>query len=70
MKELLRLKAEFKSSFKVDWTPNMTLPQQETSAPAALSDASGIDAQIKACGDKVRDLKTKKADKVITICVT
>ena len=48
----------------------MTLPQQETSAPAALSDGSGIDAQIIACGDKVRDLKTKKADKVITICVT
>lgn len=62
VKELLRLKAEFKASFNTDWSPNMTLPQQETAAPAA-SNTSAIDGQIKQCGDKVRDLKAKKADK-------
>ena len=63
VKELLRLKAEFKASFNVDWSPNMTLPQQETTAAPASSDASAIDGQIKQCGDKVRDMKAKKADK-------
>jgi len=36
-----------------------------TSAPvSSKGDASELNEQIKAQGDKVRDLKTKKADKV------
>jgi hypothetical protein len=50
-KELLRLKDKFKSLLNVDWTPNMSLPQQETGTLAS-SDASGIDVQIRQCGDK------------------
>ena len=68
VKELLALKAEFKSVSGKDWSPNAV---PTTTAPAAAaaptSSASNVDhlnSQVKAAGDKVRDLKAKKAEKV------
>ena len=44
----------------------MPVPTKPASSGPISSkgDASGLNEQIKAQGDKVRDLKTKKADKV------
>eukprot|EP00092_Neocalanus_flemingeri_P024201 GFUD01026248.1.p1 GENE.GFUD01026248.1~~GFUD01026248.1.p1 ORF type:complete len:823 (-),score=382.72 GFUD01026248.1:91-2559(-) len=58
VKNLLALKAEFKSATGLDWKPGMEIP-------GASSDSSGdvIEGKIKAQGDKVRDLKSAKADK-------
>eukprot|EP00092_Neocalanus_flemingeri_P024203 GFUD01026250.1.p1 GENE.GFUD01026250.1~~GFUD01026250.1.p1 ORF type:complete len:741 (-),score=338.37 GFUD01026250.1:91-2313(-) len=58
VKRLLALKAEFKSATGLDWKPGMEIP-------GAASDSSGdvIEGKIKAQGDKVRDLKSAKADK-------
>lgn len=62
------MKAEFKAATGMEWNPNVSVPQPaaDAAAPAAgsASNADALDAQIKECGDKVRDLKLKKADKV------
>lgn len=69
VKKLLALKGEFKTVAKVDWKPDFVPPQ--SSAPAAPSAAAAgasdgsaakdLDSQIKAQGDRVRQLKTEKA---------
>lgn len=67
MKELLALKASYKAATGTDWTPNTAPPPAQEKKPAgtaAMSDAKEIDSKVKACGDRVRDLKAKKADKV------
>jgi len=59
---LLSLKAEFKQVTGSDWKPGMSTvevtPQNGDSGGAALGE------QITAQGNKVRELKTSKADKV------
>jgi len=58
VKVLLALKAEFKTETGIDWKPGVEVPG------AAAKDASGdLDAKIKAQGDKVRELKSAKAEK-------
>ena len=68
VKKLLALKADFKSAAGKDWKPGMTFDAQ----PAATSASTGGDANklselnaaVAAQGNKVRDLKAAKADKV------
>ena len=65
VKTLLSLKADFKSATGKDWKPGMTLPSaapETTSAPSGQ--AADLNTKITAQGDKVRDLKAKKATKV------
>lgn len=69
MKELLALKAEYKSVTGADWSPNAApapapAPAQQAPTPAGKEDPNQLNERVKACGDKVRDLKAKKADKV------
>ena len=62
MKVLLELKAEFKKVSGKDWKPGMT---PAAPAPSGNSGAAGdLDAKITAQGNKVRELKSAKADKV------
>ena len=69
VKTLLSLKAEFKSVTSMDWKPGMTVstatPPAPAPAPAPSGQVADLNAKIAAQGDKVRDLKTKKATKVI-----
>ncbi|XP_043469751.1 bifunctional glutamate/proline--tRNA ligase isoform X2 [Leptopilina heterotoma] len=58
VKELLRLKAEYKSATGEEWKPGAA-----PAAKAPVNNAEGLSSQIAKQGDKVRDLKTKKADK-------
>lgn len=64
IKALLTLKAEFKSASGKDWKPGMEILSQTPAASPVSSDASDLDAKITAQGNKVRDLKTAKAEKV------
>jgi bifunctional glutamyl/prolyl-tRNA synthetase len=67
VKQLLHLKATFKSSFGVEWGPNVAsslTPAADTTSTATVTEEVSLSNQIKECGDKVRDLKAKKADKV------
>ena len=69
MKELLALKAQFKSVSGKDWSPNVvTAPVPAPAAPQKTEEKPNQDnslgAKIKEAGDKVRELKLKKADKV------
>lgn len=74
--KLLALKAQFKSTTGQDWSPDAAVsssPAQVTSiTPALLSikgpDISSLHCQIKAQGDRVRDLKSAKAQKVDISC--
>jgi len=59
VKTLLALKAEFKAATGLDWKPGVEVPG---AAPAAASN-DDIEGKIKAQGDKVRDLKSSKAEK-------
>ncbi|XP_046652863.1 bifunctional glutamate/proline--tRNA ligase-like isoform X1 [Daphnia pulicaria] len=66
VKELLSLKASFKSSFGVEWGPNVAFSLAPANAPISTPTSTNQDSlsiQIKECGDKVRDLKAKKAEK-------
>ncbi|GLV40122.1 Glutamyl-prolyl-tRNA synthetase [Carabus blaptoides fortunei] len=66
VKVLLQLKTEFKSLTGSDWKPGCFVEPANTPTAAgepAPSNAGDICAKIKAQGDKVRDLKTQKADK-------
>ena len=69
---MLALKAEFKSVSGKDWSPNVVpaAAAAAAAAPAATEKSSSgtdidiLNSQIKTAGDKVRDLKAKKAEKV------
>ena len=66
VKELLALKAEFKAVSGKDWSPALaSAPQTTTEKPSSTTNADTLSSQIKTAGDKVRDLKTKKAEKVL-----
>jgi len=58
VKTLLALKAEFKAETGLDWKPGVEVPG---AAPAESN--NDIEGKIKAQGDKVRDLKSSKAEK-------
>ncbi len=70
VKELLSLKASFKSSFGVEWGPNVAsslAPANAAISTPTSTNKDSLSIQIKECGDKVRDLKAKKAEKVCTL---
>jgi len=74
VKTLLALKAEYKTATGSDWKPDAApaaaptaekkkSPPPKEEAPKLTGKAAEIDAKIKEAGDKVRELKTAKADK-------
>ncbi|EDV94976.1 bifunctional glutamate/proline--tRNA ligase [Drosophila grimshawi] len=67
VKHLLQLKAQYKTLTGQDWKPG-TAPASAPAVPNAAADVSSADVaglltQIAAQGDKVRELKSAKADK-------
>lgn len=71
MKELLSLKSNYKSLTGTDWSPNTITPEPSEKKDLVSNnsvDMHELNTQIKVCGDKVRDLKTKKAEKVLSNC--
>ncbi len=67
---LLQLKAKYKESTGQDWKPGchkasskQPSPVKESSPASTNSEGDSLNAQIADQGSKVRDLKTKKADK-------
>ena len=72
VKTLLALKAEFKSVTGMDWKPGVAIPADKPAAAAAppsggSGDAASINQKIVEQGDKIRQLKSEKAAKVIVI---
>ena len=74
MKKLLALKADFKSVSGKDWKPGMTFDSPPAAATAASASTGGdsssaavLNDKITAQGNKVRDLKAAKADKVFDV---
>ncbi|KPJ01475.1 Bifunctional aminoacyl-tRNA synthetase [Papilio xuthus] len=74
VKNLLNLKAQYKAITGKDWTPSAAAPQQDTkktdnkkqttaSANGDMDKAAILSADIARQGDRVRELKTNKADK-------
>lgn len=63
VKKLLALKTDYKQVTGQDWKPNIVPPVSQ--ATNATSDAQTISNQIVAQGDRIRDLKTNKAEKAI-----
>ncbi|CAB3246292.1 unnamed protein product [Arctia plantaginis] len=68
VKNLLNLKAQYKAIAGTDWTPNAVPPKVQDPEPANMNGdgdkVSALGATITKQGDLVRELKTKKADKV------
>ncbi|KAJ8944960.1 hypothetical protein NQ318_013108 [Aromia moschata] len=63
VKTLLALKAEYKALTGKDWKPG-TVPSTETvQSPVSSGNEDALAARIATQGDKVRQLKAKKADK-------
>ena len=60
----MALKADYKSATGSDWKPGCVPPQASPSTSSGGSSAADINNKIVAQGDKVRDLKSKKAAKV------
>lgn len=67
VKILLQLKTDYKKTTGKEWTPNVAAkqPQTQPAAPKQTNVASEAEIlqKIAAQGDKVRDLKQKKAEK-------
>lgn len=61
VKQLLALKADFKSQAGKDWTPDAVPAKKESSPPAAAS--NDLNDKVTQQGNLVRELKAKKADK-------
>lgn len=61
------MKSEYKTATGQDWKPGCQPPTQAPSGGNQAADASDLDNKIVAQGDKVRELKSKKAPKVGTI---
>lgn len=59
VKILLSLKADYKNLTNTEWKPGCVPPTNAT----AVSDTSDLNAKISAQGDKVRKLKSEKAEK-------
>ena len=60
---LLGLKNKFKSETGQDWKPGMKNPGAGAASNPASNDADALNSQIADQGNKVRDLKGKKAEK-------
>ncbi|XP_030371393.1 bifunctional glutamate/proline--tRNA ligase [Scaptodrosophila lebanonensis] len=67
VKVLLELKTQYKTLSGQDWKPGTTVAQSApvTKSEAANASVASVLAQISAQGDKVRELKSAKADKTI-----
>ncbi|CAD5118054.1 DgyrCDS6794 [Dimorphilus gyrociliatus] len=63
VKTLLALKAEYKSATGSDWKPGAAPPKAAASAAPTGGNASALNDKITEQGNKIRDLKSKKADK-------
>ncbi|CAN7984851.1 unnamed protein product, partial [Ixodes hexagonus] len=63
IKELLRLKADYKSATGTEWKPVATSPPAAETGDVAPSRAQSLDKQIQAQGNKIRMLKSNKAAK-------
>lgn len=61
VKNLLKLKEEFKTLAKVEWKPDMVFGKAESGK--AKPKAAELSNKIKECGDKIRNLKSAKASK-------
>ncbi|KAL3288091.1 hypothetical protein HHI36_002542 [Cryptolaemus montrouzieri] len=61
VKKLLALKAEYLQASGCEWKPGCTPPNSNTAIPS--NNAEDLDKKIQAQGDKVRLLKSKKAEK-------
>lgn len=59
------MKAKYKSFTGKDWVPETTVPIVQVDSKETTLDENSILQKITAQGDKVRDLKTKKADKAL-----
>jgi hypothetical protein len=62
VKKLLALKSNFKSATGIDWRPGVSAPSTTGSATADEIQSARIAQQ----GDRVQELKAKKASKVIS----
>ena len=68
VQELLSLKNKFKLATGMEWKADIAVPKQlEKQDKDSKLNANVLDADIKACGDNVRELKAKKADKVLLL---
>ena len=66
VKKLLELKEEFKKVFGKDWTPDVKLTETNAAnKPSVGSDAQDLDNSVQQQADKVRQLKSEKADKAL-----
>ncbi|CAG9813214.1 unnamed protein product [Phaedon cochleariae] len=65
VKSLLSLKAEYKTLTGKDWTPGAPSPAITSQQTNPSLDESTILQRISAQGEKVRDLKAKKAEKAV-----
>ncbi len=60
------MKGKFKLATGMEWKADSAIPNEvEKQDKDSTLNVDKLDAAIKACGDKVRDLKAKKADKVL-----
>ena len=67
VKALLNLKASYKAVTGVEWTPNSVAAPVSKMTPTLVATGTNEDslsAQIRECGNKVRDLKANKVAKV------
>lgn len=67
---MLSLKADYKKVTGVDWTPNTKpaaapTPASITTAPVSQDNGNAVLEKISAQGDKIRQLKSEKADKKV-----
>ncbi|CAG9764840.1 unnamed protein product [Ceutorhynchus assimilis] len=63
VKLLLALKAEYKTLTGQEWKPGTVAATPVSSTPIASNDVDTVLQRIAQQGDKIRDLKSKKADK-------
>lgn len=63
IKELLKLKADYKSATGSEWKPGATSLPAAATGDVAPCNAQSLDKQIQAQGDKIRTLKSNKAAK-------
>ena len=71
VKKLLDLKDQFKKATGKDWAPNLDISPLNKENKGNFANVKSedesekLDQEIKQCGDVIRDLKAKKADKEI-----
>ena len=75
VKTLLALKAQFKAETGREWKPGCMPAATPPPAPAAGAAAGKLDgaelnAKVTAQGDKIRQLKSQKADKVCVYAIS